>query len=154
MEEIVPVFTEAQGRLLEDVVGRIIPDEGEFPSARDLGAASYIQELVRPSADLAALFREGLTHIETVARGTENSGFADLSDDARDRVLKQVEQERPKFFSELVRHTYNGYYTNPAVFPLLGYVGDPLRPPAYDADPLDPSLLDRVRQRGSIYRDV
>ena len=154
MEESDRVLTRAQESLLKDVVGRIIPGEGEFPSAGDLGVAAYTCEIVGPSPGLTALFPEGLAHIEAVARGTENAGFASISDEAKDRVLKRVEQERPEFFSELIRQTYNGYYTNPAIFPLLGYVGDPPRPPTYDAAPLDPRLLDRVRERGPIYRDV
>jgi len=154
MEEANRVFTEAQEHFLQDVVGRIIPGEDGFPSAGDLGVASYVQEVVERSPGLTPLFLEGLAHIEAVARGTENASFDGLADGAKDKVLKRVERDRSKFFSELVRHTYNGYYTNPAIFHLLGYVGDPLRPPGYDAAPLNPRLLSQVRKRGPIYRNV
>ena len=146
------VFTEAQESLLKDVIDRIVPAEGEFPGAGDLGVTAYIDRVVGRSAALKRLFPAGLAHIEITASKALGREFSDLSGEERDMVLRQVEEEAPVFFDALVQQTYNGYYTNPAIFPLIGYQHPP--PRDYPMKPFDPSLLDKVRQRGPVYRQV
>ena len=146
------VFTEAQESLLKDVIDRIVPAEGEFPGAGDLGVTAYIDKAVGRSAALKRLFPAGLAHIEITASKALGREFSDLSGEERDVVLRQVEQEQSVFFDALVQQTYNGYYTNPAIFPLIGYQHPP--PRDYPVKPFDPSLLDKVRQRGPVYRQV
>ena len=110
------VFTDSQESLIKDVVNRIVPAEGEFPGAGDLGVASHFDAAVGQSARLTKLFLTGLSHIEVVALRSQGKDFGALSPEERDQVLRQVERDQPEFFNALVQHTYNGYYTNPAVF--------------------------------------
>ncbi len=148
------VFTESQESLLKDVINRVVPAEDAFPGAGDLGVASYIDRVVGESARLRKLFLAGLAHIEITASREQGKEFGDLSGEEKDQMLRQVEREQPEFFSALVQHTYNGYYTNPAIFPLIRYEGRPPQPQGYRVRPFDPSLLDNVRKRGSLYRQV
>ena len=148
------VFTESQASLLKDVINRIVPAEEEFPGAGDLGLASYIDSAALESAKLKRLFLTGLAHIEIVASRAMGQDFGDLSGEDKDRVLMRVEEEQPDFFRALVQYTYNGYYTNPAIFPLIGYEGHPPQPQGYDMEPFDPRLLDIVRKRSPMYREV
>ena len=50
--------------------------------------------------------------------------------------------------------TYSGYYSNPAVIRLLGLEARPPQPRDYVLEPLDISLLEPVKQRQLIYREV
>jgi len=148
------VFTEAQESLLLDIMNRIIPAEDGFPGAGDLGLASHIDSAVGGSALLMRLFLDGLSHVEIEAHQAAAKEFSDPSPGEKDQVLKSVERERPGFFRALVQHTYNDYYTNPAVFPLIGYEGRPPQPGGYPMKPFDPSLLDNVKKRLPLYRQI
>ena len=149
------VFTGTQESLLKDVINRIVPAEEEFPGAGDLGAVSYIDTAVAPSANLRKLFLMGLSQIEIMATRDLGKGFGELSAEEKDQVLMEMEREQPDFFNALIQHTYNAYYTNPAIFPLIEYEGHPPQPNGYPPmKPLDPKLLDTVRKRGRLYRQV
>ena len=148
------VFTESQASLLAEVINRIIPAEDGFPSAGDLGLTSYIDVAVGNSTLLKKLFLEGLSQIEIEAHKSKSKDFKDLAPEEKDRLLRGVEQERPEFFRVLVQQTYNGYYTNPTIFPLIGYEGHPPQPTGYPMKPFDQSLLDNVRKRAPLYRQM
>ena len=49
---------------------------------------------------------------------------------------------------------YSGYYQHPRVVETLGLEARPPHPKGYAMEAFDPSLLDAVRRRGKIYRDV
>jgi hypothetical protein len=53
-----------------------------------------------------------------------------------------------------VQHTYSGYYSHPTVIRLLGLEARPPQPRGYHLEPLDFTLLDNVKQRGSLYRQA
>jgi hypothetical protein len=148
------MFTESQEILLKDVINRIVPAEGEFPGAGDLGVVEYLDRVVAESPALTAFFLPGLAHIEITANRTCGKGFERLSAEERDQVLRQVEQERPNFFSALVQQTYNGYYTNPAIYRMVGPESHDPQPKTGQVRPFDPRLLDDVRKLGRIYRET
>ena len=148
------VFTESQENLLNDVINRIVPAEQEFPGAGDLGVTSYIDNVVAESGEMKNLFLAGLAQIEITAATNLGKEFGSLSLDEKDRVLAQVEQERSDFFNALVQHTYNGYYTNPTILPLIGHSGRPPQPLGYPMEPFDQKLLENVRKREPLYRRV
>ena len=62
-----------------------------------------------------------------IAAARIGDGFDDLSGDQQDEVLRGVESDNPEFFDLLVRHTYNGYYSNPKVVELVWTPGRPSR---------------------------
>ena len=116
---------ESQYELISAVLDRLIPSQGDMPGAGEAGTADYLDGIAAGSAQLARLFARGLQDIE-IAASQLGDGFDDLSGDQQDEVLRGVESDNPEFFDLLVRHTYNGYYSNPKVVELLGL--DP-RPP-------------------------
>ena len=148
------VFTRSQETLLKDVINRIVPAEGEFPGAGDLGVVEYLDRVVGESPALTSLFLPGLAHIEIATSRAHGKGFGSLSTDEKDRVLRQVEQEHPDFFSTLVQQTYNGYYTNPAIYRLVGPESHDPKSGANLMKPFDPRLLDDVRKLGRMYRET
>jgi hypothetical protein len=144
------VFTEAQRRLLIAVLNCIIPAEGQFPGAGDLGVADFVEGVMSRNTRLRRLFIEGMAQIEITVARREGKEFQELSSATRDATLRQVESEHPQFFEELVRQTYNGYYTSPRVFQLIGY--SPSQ--SYQPTPFDESLLAKQRQRAPFWRQV
>ena len=145
-------FVASQQLLLSAVLNRLIPAADDFPGAGDLGIASYVDMVVGRFADLRRLFAEGLTHIALVSQAQQGQEFIPLADDHKDAVLRQVETLHPVFFEALVQHTYSGYYSHPTVIRLLGLEARPPQPRGYHLEPLDLTLLDHVKQRGSLYR--
>ena len=149
-----PAFSDAQRALVKSVADRIIPPDQGFPGAGELGVADYIDGIAAGSEDIKRLFAHGLSRIEGGAQGRSATGFAALPDEQKDDVLRELEAGEPGFFEELVRHTYNGYYTNPTIIARLGLEVRPPQPLGYDLEPGDLTLLENVKKRGRMYREV
>lgn len=124
-----------------------------MPGAGELGTADYLDGIAAGSAGIARLFSGGLQDIE-IAAARLGSGFEELSRDHQDEVLRGVEANSPQFFDLLVRHTYNGYYSNPKVVELLGLDPRPPQPRGNRVERGDLSSLQVVAERGQAYRDA
>jgi hypothetical protein len=146
------VFTQSQRELLTAVLDQLIPAHDEFPGAGQLGLAEFVEHAVAGNLKLRRLFLEGLAQIDIAAGRQAGREFAELPDNARVLVLQEVEAGRPLFFEALVRQCYNGYYTNPQIFQLIGYHRIP--PQEYRHPPFDESLLEPQRQRPPFWRQV
>ena len=156
------IFTDDQRNLLTAALNRIIPAQGKFPGAGDIGGAAGVEQAVieRAAADKAAgrtpdlrrLFTEGLGQLEIAAAQRGAAAFAELSPEHQDDALRQVEGEHLDFFAALVRQCYNGYYTNPDIFDLIGYAIP--SPQDYKPLPFDERLLEPQRRRSPIWRPV
>ena len=148
------VFTESQEELMKAALNRLIPAENNFPGAGDLGLASYVDSVAAESPGLTRLFLTGLDYIEITAHKTFGSSFSVLPLEQQDEVLGRTERERPEFFDALVLHTYNGYYIQPAVLTRIGHEARPPQPRGYPMQPFDLRLLNNVRSRGPLYKEV
>ncbi len=154
MSDATQVFSSDQRSLLTAVINRIIPAKDQMPGAGDLGIGAFIEGVTAGNADLTRLFNEGLAEIAVAAGQNPAQAFESLSDVSKDELLRTVETALPMFFDQLVLQTYNGYYTNPAVFKAIGY--ELPKPPAPGAQPelLDETLLDQQRQREPFWKKV
>ena len=104
-----------------------------MPSASEVQVAHYIDSFTGNSPNSIRLMLEGiLTGLSTALSLTQN----------------------PVFFSELVRQTYNGYYTTPEILRLIGTDGRPPQPLGYELEKGNLELLKKVQDRGQIWRDV
>jgi hypothetical protein len=139
---------------MRHVLNRLVPAGNGFPAAGDLGIVEYLDAVVGASVRLKRRFTEGLARIEIAGQEEGQAGFANLSDDKKDEVLRQVESGLPEFFASLVQQTYNGYYTNAAVLEVLGPEVRPPQPLGHEVEPGDLGLLENVRKRGRAYRLV
>jgi hypothetical protein len=145
-------FTDAQKDLLASILNRIIPPDGNLPGAGDLGLAEFVEDVVGRRATLKRLFSDGLTNTEITAGRRDAVSFRALADDVKDAVLKDVETSNPEFFEELVRQTYNGYYTNPQVFQGLDYAPPTTEEAESPPELLDESILEQQRKRAPFWR--
>ena len=146
-------LSQSQYELVTAVLDRLIPSQGDMPGAGEAGTADYLDGIAAGSAQLARLFARGLQDIE-IAAARIGDGFDDLSGDQQDEVLRGVESDSPEFFDLLVRHTYNGYYSNPEVVELLGLDPRPPQPRGNSVERGDLSSLELVVERGQAYRDA
>jgi gluconate 2-dehydrogenase subunit 3-like protein len=144
-------FTGAERALLTLVLDRLVPADGAFPAAGALGVAEHVAVAVARTPAARRRFLEGITAIGLAAEARGGRGFAALSGEERDAVLREIESSRPEFFDELLVAAYGGYYSHPAVARLLGVVSPP-QPRGYVLEAFDSSLLERVRQRPPLYR--
>lgn len=148
------IFSPAQRLLLTGVINRIIPARDSLPGAGDLGLAAYIEDAAAGTPESTSLFNSGLVQIEVAAGRDSAEGFEALSNTAKDELLRSIETANPVFFDQLVLQTYNGYYTNPEVFDIIGYTIPKLAPPGSQPELLDVSLLDQQRKREPFWRRV
>lgn len=140
--------------LMTSVLDTIIPKENGFPGAGEIGVAIHIDSEISSSKTLKRLFFEGLRYIENVSNEQFDTDFVSLSQNWKTSVLKQIERDNIEFFGELLHYTYAGYYINPKVISAKGLEESPPMPIGYHQEPFDMSLLDNVKKRGRIYREV
>ena len=143
-----------QRELLTAVVDRIIPPGEGAPGAGELVVAAHVEGIHSVTPQTRALLANGLKAIEAASGSAHSQGFVSLSEDDRTAVLKRVESQEPEFFAALVRETYSGYYSSPAVLRAKGLPLSAPQPEGYDIEPFDTSLLEGVRKRGKAYRDA
>ena len=146
-------LSQSQRALAAAVLDRLIPRQGDMPGAGELGVADYLDGVASNSAQLARLFSSGLQDIE-IASARLGDAFERLSAERQDEALKDVESNSSEFFEQLVRHTYNGYYTNAKAVELLGLDPSPPQPRGNFVARGDFSSLDTVAQRGQAYRNA
>ena len=153
MAEMNHIFSQGQIRILTAALNRIIPGEGSMPGAGDLGVAQFIEGAAAGSPAKTRLFTQGLATIEVTSAGLTGKAFAAATGTEQDQTLQNVESSRPAFFDELVRQTYNGYYTDPSVFEAMGY-STPQPDIGGQPDLLDEGLLEKQRQRPPFWTRV
>jgi len=154
LSETKQIFSPDQRSLLSAVLNRIIPAKDELPGAGNLGVGAYIEETVSAATSQTRLFNDGLAQIAVAAGQSSAKSFEGLPEAAKDELLRSVETAHPAFFDQLVLQTYNGYYTNPEVFKIIGYEVPKLAPPGSQPELLDTSLLDQQRQREPFWKKV
>jgi hypothetical protein len=144
-----PGTVAARRDLLAVVLDTLVPAGDGFPGA-GAAALDHVLGMAAASADLERLLSDGLRVVEETSQ--RDGDFASLSADGREALLRRVEQSHAEFFEALVRHTYDGYYSHPAVIARLGLDATPLHPRGHRVETMDLPDLARVRARGPIYR--
>jgi hypothetical protein len=104
-------FTPREEEVLRAVVDRICPAD-DHPGAWDAGAADYLgRQLDGDLLPMRAIVRDGLAALDAAAHARSSVGFAALSSDAQDALLREI--EATDFFVLLVRTTAEGFYGEP-----------------------------------------
>lgn len=148
------LLSDSASNTLKYAMDEIIPTNDTMPSAGQVGGVEYVLDILEELQDLRPLFQRLLDEIESQSLGSFNSGFADLTTANRVRVLQDFEQSHPQLFGILKNFTYEAYYTNEKVFPLIGYEPHPTGTSGPDMDPFDEKLLDRVKAIPPIYTKI
>jgi hypothetical protein len=155
-EEDQPSFTEQQQRSLAALLDEIIPPraDGKLPGAGELGVVAYVEKALRQMPVLKPAIVQGLGVLEDASRRRRSDSFAALTKQARLDVLGEIQTLDADFVPTLTFLAFAGYYHDGRVVETLGIEPRPPHPAGYEMPPNDLSLLDQVRRRGKMYRDV
>lgn len=146
------IFDEGQRALVKEVLARIIPAQGKLPDAGRLGLVDFIEAAISRHPHHRRLFIDGLADIEIATNRQGSQVFAELPGPAKDATLRAVEASNADFFEELVRQTYNGYYTHPRILDLIGYSPTLPWPQGEAPELLDETLLAKQSERAPFWR--
>jgi hypothetical protein len=147
------LLSEAQRKTLAAVLNLIIApsDDGRMPGAAEYDIWGYIHDAART---LASGIRDELERLDTQARAQQGKPFATLDEAARQTLLEQMRAAEPRFMRDLARQTVACYYQQDRVLVAIGMQPRPPFPLGYEVAAGDLSLLDPVRARGRVYREV
>lgn len=116
------MFDEAQMRCLRATLDTIIPPD-DYPGAWDAGVGEYLHRQLRGDlADLLPAYRTWLDCLDAEAQARHSNDFASLSQAERNALLDAVQEgnlsttwslEAGSFFSQVVEHCAEGYYSDP-----------------------------------------
>jgi hypothetical protein len=134
----------ATNDLLDLVLDTLIPEseDGRMPGAGMLGLAHAVREQTAQAKDL----------IEAGLAAVEAAGFADLDLDGRVNALRELEASHPGFVPFLYMTLCVAYYQHPKVRVGLGLDAGPPYPKGYTLEPGNLDALERVRERGPLWR--
>jgi hypothetical protein len=144
------LFNSQQIALLTEVQDQLIPAEDGMPAAGSVGGAGIVEGFLRERAELYEAVTLALAVIE---KASGDVSFLQRTPDERVEILKLAEVSAPESFAELVRQTYNAYYTQAEIQAKLG-VDAPPQPDGFQLPNFDASRLVRVRAMGKLWRDA
>ena len=142
-----------QRATLEVTLNLIVPpsEDGRMPGAAEYDVFAYFCEFA-PQA-LPVLLGE-LDELERIAQAQHKASFSSLGDERAKAITDERRAADPQFMSELARQTVSCYYQQDRVVVGIGMQARPPFPQGYEVHIGDLSLLDPVRARGQVYRDV
>ena len=142
----VPGLAGIDRKTLTAAVDCIIPPSDRMPSASAAGCVGYLERLAAREAELAQQFGRALAAL--------GAGFSGLSETQQVEAMRRLETTDVPAFAALRDAVYEAYYTNPAIWPRLGYTFRKGPRRTADLDPFDPGQLARVQQLPKMYRDA
>jgi hypothetical protein len=144
-------FSADAKRILASVLDEIIPPgaDGKIPGAGEVGVADYLDRSLAAMPGLKSMVVDGVLELDAQARTRHGRGFIELSKPEKVQLLSEQ-----GFMMPLTLHTYAGYYHADRVIEALGLEPRAPHPKGYEMEPDDFSLLDPVRKRGKLYREV
>ena len=138
--------------LLLSLVEALIPARdahGAMPAASDLPEFRGLS-----SQEAALLYGPALEWLRGRDRVTGPPGFASLDRQARQAILRELEEEAPDVVNNAFVQTAMRYYASDAVARALGLEARPPHPRGYGLDETNWALLDPVRAMEPLYKTI
>jgi hypothetical protein len=142
-----------QQRTFAAILDMIIPAsaDGHFPSAAEMDVLGYV---VKTDPKLLETVRLELDRLNTMSKNLHGLVFGDAHETARQELLDEIRGKEPQFLRGLAVQTVTCYYQDDRVMEAIGMEARPPFPKGYEVVAGDLSLLDPVRARGQVYRNV
>jgi Gluconate 2-dehydrogenase subunit 3 len=150
-------FTSDDERMLTTLLDTILPPsaDGRLPGAGSTPLVRHVASAIERMPMLRTVLEYGLSGIAERARSRNPVGWDALSAAERTAVVGEFTAENEFFLPGFLFLVYSGYYVDPAVVRTLGLEPRPPHPAGYPMEPEElESLLEPVRRRGKMYRDV
>ncbi len=141
-------------RTLKTIMDLIIPASDGMPSASEAGGLTYLENLMQRNKDAARDITKGLDVTAAFSERSFKGPFSQLEKNDKIAVLKEMEATAPAVFDALRAYVYESYYTQPAIWKLIGYELYPTNHKGPHLKPFDDSLLADVRKMPKLYRDA
>ena len=146
-------FTDAERHTLIALVGAVIPASAKYrtPGADDPDVAADILATARP---YHATIAPALNHVESIAAQRFDTAYAELDAATRAQIASELSRSRFAGVGTLVTITAQCYYRDDRVMGSLDMEPRAPYPQGFDLPEGNFSLLEPVRRRGRIYREV
>lgn len=133
------------------VLDQIIPaDPGKGkPSAAELDVDELLRTL---DAQILSSITVQLDLLDDAAHAQSDKSFVELDRATQNEVMDALRRNDPGFLQRLAIHTATMYYQDARVMATIGLPPRPPYPEGYTVPRGDLSLLDPVKERGSIWR--
>ena len=141
-----PDLSSTERNTLAAAVDRLIPAGERMPAASAVGAVEYLERLAAREPELAQQFSRALAAL--------GAGFSSLAGPQQVEAMRTVERTEAAAFAALRDGVYEAYYTNPAIWPRLGYTFRKGPRTTAALEPFDAGQLTRVKQLPKLYRDA
>ena len=147
------VLDSDQQRTFGAILDMIIPasGDGRFPSAAETDVLGYV---AKTDPKLLETVRIELDRLNTMSENLHGLVFGDAHETVRQELLDEIRGKEPQFLRGLALQTVTCYYQDDRVMEAIGMEARPPFPKGYEVVAGDLSLLDPVRARGQVYRDV
>ena len=144
-----PALSADERRSLRALAGLMIPASADYdvPGADD---ETIFADIVNSLGRDADPVRRALRCVDALS----GRAFADLNADEQQAVARKFRDENPSLAAVLTEVTVRCYYRDDRVMRSLGMEPRPPFPKGFEVESGDWSLLDPVRARSKIYRDV
>jgi Gluconate 2-dehydrogenase subunit 3 len=143
---------------LEAWTASIVPGDAHWPSARDVGAAAYIDAVVARAPAVRPILLRAIDALDRAAEAAEGQAFGACAGERQEELLREFAAVDPSGAFDLVLElTFEAYYRDRRVCDVMkertGF--DPALPHLGSSmEPFDERLLDRVRTMPARYRGV
>ena len=144
----------ATRQMLAALLNTMIPPNEQLnvPGAGDEVVVDSMIASIRKSS--AQLIFDGLKEIDTLCEASTGQAFADLDPDAREKWFHEQDLGSRRTVRVLGSIAVHCYYTEPQVMKSLGMEARAPFPDGFSVEQGDWSLLDQVRSRERLYKDV
>lgn len=146
-------FDEMQRATLDRLMDLLIPasPDGRMPAARTLGLYDDVATMRAVDRER---FERGLADLDERSVQAYGVAFVRLGPEPAKALVERLRSERSAFVQSFVTQTVGRYLSHPGVMPLIGLEARPLWPKGHAVAEGDWSLLDAVKRRDKIYREV
>ena len=146
-------FSENDRSALRIIVRMIIPSDADLgvPGADDNAILSVI---LTKGIQFESVLSSGIRALTQLSEEHHDVSFTDLPEARQVDLVEDFKPSRADFFSVLTSITIQAYYQDKRVLESLDIEPRPPFPLGYEVEQGDWSLLDPVRRRSKLYREV
>ena len=137
--------------MIQQVLETIIPADSELgmPAASEISFEGYLEKF-----QLASLAESFLGAVEAIAVEKFSNHFSELNYEDRLTSINHIRISNIRLFSDFLTHTFRAYYSHPVVLRKIGSGAIPPFPAGNVVEPVDFNLLESVRKRAPMFRNV
>ena len=141
---------DSEQQTLKFAMDEIIPANGNMPSSSQAEGVQYVLKILEELPELKPLFESLIYEMDLLS----DHKFSTVAQEDRIRVLKTLEESKPELFTVLKDFTYESYYTNETIYPLIGYEPHPTGTSGPKMEAFDEKLLSKVKNMPSRYTKI